>query len=588
MTKHQSFKGRDWEQPRPAQADVDALIKEGAPKAVAGVLAVRGFDPKDYEDFKAPKLRNLLPEPFRFKDMEKGVNRIAEAIVKDEKIGIWSDYDVDGATSAGILGWFLRMSGHDRFTVRVPDRIAEGYGPNGKGLREMRDDLGCDVICILDSGTLAFDALAEAKEAGIDIVVIDHHAAEEELPEAVAVINPNRKDEEPGYGHLCAAGMVFIFTIAMARKLRKDGYYTNGTPDLMELLDMVALGTVADVVPLTGLNRAFVHAGLPYLSRRMRPGIAALCLAAGMPPKKPVTSGDCGWVLGPRINAGGRIGESDSGSLMLLEEDKDEAKRLAEHLNKLNGERQEIEAACTEMAMADIGPRENGDRSLVMAVTDSHEGVVGISASRLKDAFDAPSIVLTNTPEGTLKGSARSVKGFDIGHAIISARQAGLIEKGGGHGMAGGLTLTRAQMKPFKEFMDAEIKKTDYWKDGIVTRADFALGMADLTVDLIEGFGGMAPFGTGNPEPLVVLENVEISEIRVLKEKHLKLVLKSRGRKVDGLFWGVAQGAIGTMIREHQGMMVDVLCKAEINEFRGERNPQVIIQDIRVTGSGLL
>jgi single-stranded-DNA-specific exonuclease len=307
-----------------------------------------------------------------------------------------------------------------------------------------------------------------------------------------------------------------------------------------------------------------------------------------MPDNKPITAGDCGWVLGPRINAGGRIGESGSGSLMLLEMDPEEAKAIAERLNTLNAERQEIEADCTLQALKYVGARKNEDRSLVMAVTEAHEGVVGISASRLKDAFDAPAIVLTGTPEGTLKGSARSVKGFDIGHAIIEARQKGLIEKGGGHGMAGGLTLTRAQMSPFKDFMDEQIRQTDFWKEGIVTRADFAMGLSQLTVSLIEGFEAMAPFGTGNPEPLVVLQNVELAEIRVLKDKHHKLVLRNGGRQVDGLFWGVAMGTVGDLIRESQGMMVDVLCKPQINEFRNSRTPQVIIEDIRLTGAGLI
>lgn len=586
MCSQKSFRGRRWYVASAADADVRALRARGASAPVASILATRGVTAEGYDKFLEPKIRHM-DDPFEFNDMEKAVLRVTAAIRDSEKIGIWSDYDVDGATSAGVLGWFLRMCGHDDFMIRIPDRITEGYGPNTPGLLAMKE-AGCGLICILDSGTLAFEPLAAAKAAGIDVVVIDHHAAEEAIPEAVAVVNPNRKDQKPGYGHLCAAGVTFVFTVAAARKLRDDGFFRGPVPDLMRLLDLVALGTVCDVVPLVGLNRAFVRRGLPYLTQRQRPGIAALCAAAGIADNAAITAGDCGWVLGPRINAGGRIGESGSGAALLLEQDPDEARRLAEELNRLNVERQELEAACTRSAMADIGGREDGDRTLALAVTDAHEGVVGISASRVKDAHDAPAIVLTRTHDGLLKGSARSVEGFDIGHAIIAARQAGLIIKGGGHGMAGGLTLSQDQLPDFISFMNAEIARTVYWREGVVSAADTEIRLRDLTVAMIDEFDGMAPFGTGNPEPRVILARVELAELRVLKDKHFKMVFRDRGCEIDGLIWNVAGTPLGRRMEAARGTLVDVLCKAEINVFRGNRRPQIMIQDMRPSGSALV
>lgn len=591
---HRSFRGRNWQTADAPPKVAQAIQAKGIASEVARILAARGVTPDSLGAFLDPTIRDLMPDPFTLKDMDLAAKRLADAIRKKEKIGIWSDYDVDGATSAGILGRFLRMCGHRDFDLRIPDRIHEGYGPNTPGLLAMGQG-GCKLICILDAGTVAFEPLEAAAAAGIEVVVLDHHAAEAAVPPAVAVVNPNRKDQAPGLGHLCAAGVTFLATIAVTRELRNANFFDGEagrpaeTPQLMELLDLVALGTVCDVVPLTGLNRAFVAKGLPWLTKRITPGIRALAEAAGIEPEATIDETACGWILGPRINAGGRIGDSASGALLLLEEDPRRAAERAVALDEMNVQRKTLEGASTEAAIAQLAGRACGeDRTLALAVVEAHEGVVGISAARLREAYDAPAIVLTHAEQGLLKGSARSVPGFDIGHAIIAARQAGLIVKGGGHGMAGGLTLSQEQLPGFIAHMNAEIALTDYWKDGVSSQADLSLRLAALTVPLIESLGKLKPFGTSNPEPTVILERVEISEIRILKEKHLKIIARDGQAEIDALLWNVVGTSLGDQIQGARGRRVDLLGKPQVNTFMNRKRAQMIVDDVRWSPGTLL
>lgn len=578
-----SLKGRAWNR---LDVPLDAY-KSIRPKAshplLAQIAAGRGLTGETYDAFLDPRISREMPEPFDFLGMEAAAARVSLAIREKQRIGIWSDYDCDGATSAAVLGWFLRMCGHTDFVLRIPDRIRDGYGPNTAGILAMQDHDNVDLVCVLDSGTVAFEPLTAARDAGMEVVVVDHHMAEDTLPPAVAVVNPNRKDQPPGYGHLCAAGVTFVLAVAVARDLKQRNFFgLEGVPDLMELLDLVALGTVCDVVPLTGLNRAFVSVGEKYLSRRKRPGIAALALAAGVKPGEPITAKECGWILGPRINAGGRISASDSGARLLLEEDPAAATEKAEALNAINVQRKELDGYATDIALAQFAGSETGVKKLALAIVeDAHEGVVGISASRVKDAFDRPAIVLSRAHDGTLKGSARSVPGFDIGHAIIGARQAGIIVKGGGHGMAGGLTIEESRLADFQAFMDTQIAASDFFVTGIVTDADAKMGLAHLDVEAIESLDVLRPFGTANREPQIILENVQLDGIRILKEKHFKLALSSGGRTIDGLMWGVVGTDLGEDIQASVGRMIDVLGTVGINEFRGNKSAQMIVEDVR-------
>lgn len=585
MSLYPSLRQRTWQMPAEVDADVEAFRAMGCASLLAKVLSRRGITRADVADVLEPRLKTLLPHPGSFRDMDRAVERFVAAWTRGDRIGIFSDYDADGATSAAILGWFLRALGRPDFALHIPDRIHEGYGPNLPALLELQRD-GCGLVLILDSGTTAFEPLAGAAEAGVPVIVIDHHAAEARLPDAEAVVNPNRLDETPGRGHLCAAAMTFLFCLGVTRALRDTGAFDgkegrpSQVPDLVPLLGLVALGTVCDVVPLKGVNRAFLVSGLPILSQRAFPGIAELASIAGIDPKMPITVRDCGFILGPRINAGGRIGSATLGARLLLAQDAGEARGLAAELDALNARRRELEAACTTKALADIPP-DSGRRVVIAVVPEAHEGIVGISAARLKDATDCPAIVLTRDPEGRLKGSARSCPGFSIGAALIAARQQGLLIKGGGHGMAGGLTLTPENLAALQAHLDAALKESRFHIDGIVMQVDYKATPAQLTPERIESLAPLAPYGQDNPEPLVLLHSVTLAEIRVLKEKHLKMIFRGADGEVDGLIWNAAGTPLGTALQASLGQAVEVLGRADVNAWQGRTRVQVMVEDLR-------
>ncbi len=593
ISERRSFRNRVWEEPKVTNMAIDALIAGGANALTAPILAARGMDPETIETFLSPKLRDLLPNPSFFLDMDKAADRLVEAIVNREAITIWSDYDVDGATSGGTLGRFLDDCGHTDYDVYIPDRITEGYGPNAEGLLSLKEK-GADLVCILDAGTVAIEPLTAAHEAGLDVVVIDHHAAEEELPPAIAIVNPNRLDQEKGFGHVCAAGMTFMLVVAANMRLRKRAFFDGQdgrpacAPELMSYLDLVALGTICDVVPLSTINRAFVMRGLPYLSARQLPGIKALADVAKCSDE--IDARACGFALGPRINAGGRIGDSGAGTALLLEKDLEEAQAQAKVLNDLNGERQEMEKACTQSALEQVQGRfiPGETRKLALAIVDAHEGIVGISAARLKEALDAPAFVLAPTPEGTLKGSGRSVSGFDLGAAIIAARKAGLLIKGGGHAMAGGITLERDKVDDFTAFMNAEIEKSDYFRIGVSSKVDAKIHIEQATTGLVDAAQSLAPFGMGNPTPRFVIEGVLLADIRILKDKHIKCIfedpeMREAGKRVEGLIWNAVGTPFGDALNDARGKAVDVLGGLEINEWNGRRRVQIKLDDVRLS-----
>lgn len=585
-----SFLNRRWRLPQVDLARVDGFVQAGKHEVVATLLAARGFDSDTAEAFLDPTIKREMPDPYVLKDMKTGAERIARAIMKGEKIGIWSDYDVDGATSAAVLGSFLRMCNRPGFVLRIPDRIRDGYGPNTPGLLAMKHEEACDLVCILDAGIVAFEPLAAARAAGLEVVVIDHHAAEATVPEAVAVINPNRHDDSSGLGHLCAAGVTFLTAVAVTRILRKEGWCDGKEgrpetlPDLPSLLDLVALGTVCDVVPLKTLNRAFVRRGQAYLTRRVRPGIRELAIAAGIGHADEVAEMECGWKIGPRINAGGRIADSHLGALLLLEEDPEQARSRAEELDGINADRQGITGLVNEAAIAQLAHRSRGeDRTLALAIVeDAHEGVVGISAGRLRESYDAPAIVLARDHEGNLKGSARSVPGVDIGHIIIEARKRDLIVKGGGHGMAGGLTMRHDQVAAFIEYANSEIAQSDYARTGVVTDIDLVVPVAQVTAAMIDAFAPLRPFGTANPDPMVMLPGVVLAEIHIMKEKHIKAIFRDGRSEIPGLMWNAVGTALGDRIQAARGQRVDVIGKLSINAWRDKRNPQMMMEDLRL------
>lgn len=591
-----SFRNRLWKAPRFSAAEVAELVALGANALTAPILAARDVSPDHIQDFMAPTIRNLMPNPSSFVDMDKAADRLVKAIVGGERIAIWSDYDVDGATSAATLGRLLRDCGRPGFTLYIPDRIDEGYGPNAEGLAALQDE-GVTLVCVLDSGTTAHEPLKAAHEAGLDVVVVDHHAAEEELPPAVAVVNPNRLDQQEGHGHLCAAGVTFILCVAVNLRLRQLNWFDGQegrperAPDLMGYLDLVALGTVCDVVPLTTLNRAFVMRGLPILSERRLPGIQALAKVAGS--REEIDARSCGFELGPRINAGGRIGESDLGARLLLCQDPGEAELLASTLDQLNADRKAMEKECTDSAIEqcreDFIPGQT--RRLALVVTEAHEGVVGISAARLKDAFDVPAFVLTATPEGSLKGSGRSVPGFDLGAAIIEARKQGLLLKGGGHAMAGGITIDPAKIEEFIAFMNARVDESDYADTGVITRIDNVLPLARVTIGLADAVQSLAPFGMGNPTPRFMIEGAVLADIRIMKDRHIKCIFETpdlgpAGPVVEAPVWNAIGTSFGEALMAARGKALDLVGSLEINEWRGQRRVQLKLDDARF-GQGI-
>lgn len=593
VTPKASFKNRVWQEPQITPEQITALIDAGANALTAPILAAREMASTQVADFLSPTIRSLMPNPSFFVDMDKAADRLTKAIIEGQKVAIWSDYDVDGATSAATLGRFLRDCGRPDFDLYIPDRIHEGYGPNAPGLLGLQKN-GAELVCILDSGTMAHEPLKAAQEANLDVVVIDHHTAEEEVPPAVALVNPNRLDQEKGYGHLCAAGMTFIFCIAVNMRLRnanwfdgQDGRPATG-PDLMSYLDLVALGTICDVVALQGLNRAFVMRGLPYLSDRGLPGVRALASIAGC--NEEIDPRACGFALGPRINAGGRIGDSASGATLLLCPDPDEAHAMALHLNDLNMERQEMEKACTQEALSQVqGKFIPGEtRKLAFAIVDAHEGIVGISAARLKEAVDAPAFVVAPTPEGLLKGSGRSVSGFNIGDAIISAAKKGILVKGGGHAMAGGLTIEHDKVDEFISYMNEEIANSDYAVTGVQSKVDTVITINQATVGLCDAVQSLAPFGMGNPTPRVVLSKVILSDVVNLKDKHIKCIFEDpelgpAGPRVEGLIWNCVGTPFGDELFSAKGEIVDALGALEINEWKRQRRVQMKIEDVRIS-----
>jgi len=585
-----SFLGRNW---RSAQQDEDVVRKLQAmrqPEHIAKILVSRGVGPENLDDFLEPRIKKAMPDPFVLKDMERGAKRFAEALWAGEKIGLWSDYDVDGETSAAIMGSFLEMCGHENYVIRIPDRIKEGYGPNIPGLLSMKNDQDCNLVAILDAGIVAFDPLDAADQAGMEIVVIDHHIPKDHLPKAVAVINPNRRDDTSGLGYLCAAGVCFMFVAAVMRELKETGFFDGRegrpgeVPNIFALLDLVALGTVGDVVPLIGLNRAYVRSGLIVMNKHERIGMRALIQAANNGEIKDVGERDCGWTLGPRINAAGRIRDSILGVQLLLCKDAAEAAERAQELNVINDERKAIGQKVTDAVIEQMSHRIPGvDRTLVMAVVDAaHEGVVGISAGRAKEQFSAPSIVVTHDHEGNLKGSARSVAGFDIGHAIIEAAEAGIILKGGGHGMAGGLTLAPEQVEKFTSFMNEKIEASEYFATGYATVIDLETAISRINVDFIESLEALRPYGTSNTEPMILIRGARVERIDYMKEVHMRIRLQQGRSWINAPIFNVVGTPFGDKIADTVGRDVDAIGKVQLNHYNGKTYCQFMLDDMRL------
>jgi single-stranded-DNA-specific exonuclease len=580
---HSSLGGKRWLQ-RPVDERSALMLSQrlGLSEIVGRVLASRGITPDNAEAYLSPTLRQDLPDPSIVTDMDIAAERITSAIMQGEKIGIFGDYDVDGATSSALLKRFFDAVG-GRTTIYIPDRLKEGYGPNGPALLELKQS-GASVVITVDCGTMAHEPLTVAQDAGLDVIVVDHHAAEANLPPAVAIVNPNRLDDDSGQNQLAAVGVAFLVIVAVNRELRSAGWYkTRTAPDLTEWLDIVALGTVCDVVPLTGVNRAFVTQGLKVMAGRRNPGIRALA-DVGRVDETPGTF-HLGFVLGPRVNAGGRVGASDLGARLLSTNDVADATEIAHRLDGFNTERKAIEDGVLQQAIDQLesGAFEDARDAIVIAAGENwHPGVVGIVASRLKERYNRPACVVSlNSEAGTGTGSGRSITGVDLGAAIIAARQSGLLLKGGGHQMAAGFTVERDKLKDFHAFLNERISKT-VEKDGIVPTLsiDSAIGPGGITTKVIEELEQVSPFGSGNPEPRFVVPSVRIAHASVVGTDHLRLDLENPdGRRTRAIAFRCMDRPLGQALLQHGGLPFHLVGKLRLNNWQGRSYPQIQIED---------
>lgn len=573
-----SLAGNFWcHQPGDERLALALAQRLGLADVVARVLAARGIGLDDAASFLEPRLRDLLPDPSHLLDMDTAAERLATAIMQGEQIAVFGDYDVDGATSSALLKRFIAAAG-GRARVYIPDRIKEGYGPNTAALLRLGTE-GASVIVTVDCGTTSHEPLAAARAAGLDVVVVDHHTAEPKLPPALAVINPNRLDDASPHGQLAAVGVTFLLVVAVNRALRNAGWYgTRQEPDVRAWLDLVALGTVCDVVPLTGVNRAIVQQGLKVMAGRGNAGLRALADVAGI--DEPPGAYHAGFVLGPRINAGGRVGASDLGSRLLATDDAGEALEIAHRLNALNHERQDIEAGVLEHAIT-LAEAEGGAAPLVMVAGEGwHPGVVGIVASRLKERFNRPAIVISFSGDmGSASG--RSVKGVDLGAAIIAAGQAGLTVKGGGHAMAAGFTVMRGQVTALRAFLGERVERVIKAQAIRPTLyVDGSVGIGGASLGLVAAIASIGPFGSGNPEPRFVVPQATITRVDVVGTDHVRCQLTDAGGgRLAAISFRSAARPLGQALLNHAGRPLHIAGRLRENSWQGRVSAQLLIDD---------
>ncbi|MFQ5763607.1 MAG: single-stranded-DNA-specific exonuclease RecJ [Rhodospirillales bacterium] len=550
----------------------------GVPEIVGRVLAARGVGLDGAETFLNPTLRELLPDPSRLKGMDAAADRLAGAVMGAEGIGIFGDYDVDGATSAALLTRFVAAAG-GRSDTYIPDRLKEGYGPNAPALLKLKEG-GASVVVTVDCGTTAVQPLEAAAAAGLDVIVVDHHAAEAALPRALAVVNPNRLDDESGLDQLAAVGVAFLLAVAVNRALREAGWYEGRPePDLTQWLDLVALGTVCDVVPLTGVNRALVTQGLTVMAARQNPGLRALADVAGL--KEPPGTYHAGFVLGPRINAGGRIGASELGTRLLGTDDADEAAEIARRLDDLNRERRAVERRVLDAALAEAEKAGDDAGPLIIAAGEGwHPGVIGIVAGRLAERFNRPAcVVALDGATGT--GSGRSVAGVDLGSAVIAACQAGILVKGGGHQMAAGFTVARDRLAALRAFLadrigarirEAGIRPSLY--------LDGAMKPSAASMNLLSSLEQVGPFGSGNPEPRFVIPAARLSYAAVAGDNHVRGTLTgAEGGRLQAISFNSLTTPLGQALLNSEGAPYHVAGRLRVNAWQGRTSAQLLIDD---------
>jgi single-stranded-DNA-specific exonuclease len=578
-----SFSGKRWTLRAGAEGIARSMAREHEISlTLARILAARGVASGAVADVLNPTIKRLLPEPFLLRDMERAVARVQSAVESGEKIAVFGDYDVDGSSSAALLGDLLTALGHPP-RIYIPDRLTEGYGPSAKAMLQLRDE-GVNLIVTVDCGAAATAALTAARDAGVDVIVLDHHTVET-APPAFAHVNPNQPGDASGLGHLCAAGVTFLFVAALNRALRDSGWYEANAiaePDLREAFDLVGLATVCDVVPLIGVNRAFVRAGLARLDKRLRPGLSALAAVAGIAP--PFTPYHLGFMFGPRINAGGRVGRCSLGVELLMAKSMEEALPLAQMLDTHNRERQALEGMILEAAMAMAETQTNAP-FLFVSEEGWHPGVVGIVAGRLKDRFARPAFV-AGFEGGLGRGSARSIAGVDIGAAVRAAKEAGVIEAGGGHAMAAGFSLFPQQVNGFRDFLERQFSNM-----GAALAAegelllDSVVSPSGASESLAEEIARAGPYGAGNPEPLIVVPDARVLFADVVGKDHIRLRLAGGdGARLEAIAFRAAGGPLGEGLLRARGKLIHAAGRLRADEWNGKKRIQLQLEDAAPAG----
>lgn len=609
MNNFTSVSGLKWqERPHDTRDAVAIAQRLGVPELMGRILASRNIALERAEAFLQPTLREFLPDPFHLKDMDKAARRIANEIISVSSarvrggilhdapageasrsetggsvppttIAIFGDYDVDGATSSALLVRYLRAFGIQPL-VHIPDRIKEGYGPNTPALLSLKER-GANVVITVDCGTSAFESLAEAKKAGLDVVVIDHHKGDAQLPECYALVNPNRYDETSPHTQLAACGVTFLLLVAINKILKESA--TQPLPDLLQFLDIAALGTVCDVVPLTGVNRALVAQGLKIMAKRQNAGIAAAMDVAKLS-ESPGTY-HAGYIIGPRINAGGRVGEPDLGVRLLSTNDALEARAIAAKLNIFNNERKAIETLVQEEAMADAAALPASDAVIVVGRANWHPGVIGIVAGRIKEYFNKP-VAVVAIENGIGKASARSINGIDLGAAVIAARNAGLLLAGGGHAMAAGFSVTEENIPSLRDFFNSMLaEKIKNFARERILHIDGAVSTQGVTADLVRLIERAGPFGAGNSSVRLVLSNIKVVRADIVGDGHVRAII------IDGSVGGRTSGIkamafrsektpLGQTLLNSRGRSLHIAGQAKINAWQGRESVDFLIDDV--------
>ena len=577
-----SISGKNWILKKYNQENL-TFIKDNfyLDEITSKLLSIRQIKKEDISSFLNPSIKNFLPNPNTLLDMKKSTLRIVEAILDKEKIGIFGDYDVDGATSTALLGnYFSKLN--IKYEIYIPDRKKEGYGPTIKSFKELIDKK-VDIIFTVDCGTLSFEAINFAKENNIDVIVLDHHQSEIELPNAYSIINPNRIDDKSDLQYLCAAGVSFMFLVSLNRELRSNNWFDQNNiaePNLIDNLDLVSLGTVCDVVPLTGLNRAIVKQGLKVIKAKKNLGLKTLLDICKIESNPSIYH--LGFMLGPRINAGGRVGKCSHGANLLLNKDPKESFKLASELDQFNKERQILEKDLLQKILNETSDYSN-DPVLILSGRNWHEGVIGIVASRLKDKFNKPVIIISI--EGDLgKASARSIVGFDIGSVIIAASQQNILLKGGGHKMAGGFSIKIENIEKFKNFV---FKKFRGINENLTTKKplllDSIISPTAVNLDFFNKIALLSPFGSGNPEPKFLIEDLKTINGKIVGEKHIKSVLLGQdGTTIKSIAFNAVENDIGSYLLKKSNKSFNIAGKLSLNEWKGQSNVEFIIDDISV------